>query len=88
MNQSLDALGVDACGERELAHLVLSYRRATSIQIAKKNIMLEVDRKVSEYIVLHSLLHTRQRSVKVPILNPVLCTTELGHGAVEVGGLV
>jgi len=47
---------IDARGERRLARVVRSNRRATVAQIAQE-VNAGSDRKVSEYTVHHSLLH-------------------------------
>ena len=64
---------IDARGERRLALVVRSNRRATVAQIAQE-VNAGSDRKVSEYTVHRSLLrmglHSR-RPVRVPMLTPV-----------------
>ncbi|KAK3522185.1 hypothetical protein QTP70_027006, partial [Hemibagrus guttatus] len=63
----------DARGERRLARLVRSNRRATVAQIAEE-VNAGSDRKVSEYTVYHSLLRMgpqSHRPVRVPMLTPV-----------------
>ncbi|ROL45969.1 hypothetical protein DPX16_4783 [Anabarilius grahami] len=64
---------IDARGERRLARVVRSNRRATVAQTAQE-VNAGSDRKVSEYTVHHSLLrmglHSR-RQVRVPMLTPV-----------------
>ncbi|ROL42711.1 Whey acidic protein [Anabarilius grahami] len=64
---------IDACGERRLARVVRSSRRATVGQTAQE-VNAGSDRKVSEYTVHHSLLHMELHScrpVRVPMLTPV-----------------
>ncbi|KAK3549760.1 hypothetical protein QTP86_007759 [Hemibagrus guttatus] len=64
---------IDARGERRLARLVRSNRRATVAQIAEE-VNAGSDRKVSEYTVYHSLLRMgpqSHRPVRVPMLTPV-----------------
>ena len=64
---------IDARGERRLARLVRSHRRATVAQIAEK-VNAGYDRKVSEHTVHRSLLRMGLRSrrpVRVPMLTPV-----------------
>ncbi|TMZ23716.1 hypothetical protein EMF65_34440 [Klebsiella pneumoniae] len=64
---------IDARGERRLACVVRSNRRATVAQIAQE-VNAGSDRKVSEYTVHHSLLHMGLHScrpVRVPMLTPV-----------------
>ncbi|ROL44000.1 hypothetical protein DPX16_10284 [Anabarilius grahami] len=63
----------DARGERRLARVVRSNRRATVAQIAQE-VNAGSDRKVSEYTVHHSLLRMGLdscRPVRVPMLTPV-----------------
>ncbi|ROL53780.1 hypothetical protein DPX16_9480 [Anabarilius grahami] len=64
---------IDARGERRLARVVQSNRRATVAKNAQE-VNAGSDRKVSEYTVHHSLLrmglHSR-RPVRVPMLTPV-----------------
>jgi len=62
----------DECGERRLARVVRSNRRATVAQIARE-VNAGSDRKVSEYTVHHSLLRMGLyscRPVRVPMLTP------------------
>ena len=64
---------IDARGERRLARVVRSNRRATVAQIAQE-VNAGSDRKVSEYTVHHSLLRMGLHScrpVRVPMLTPV-----------------
>ena len=64
---------IDARGERRLARVVRSNRRATVAQIAQE-VNAGSDRKVSEYTVHHSLLRMELHScrpVRVPMLTPV-----------------
>ena len=64
---------IDARGERRLARVVRSNRRATVAQIAQE-VNAGSDRKVSEYTVHHSFLHMGLHScrpVRVPMLTPV-----------------
>ena len=63
----------DARGERRLARVVRSNRRATVVQTAEE-VNAGSDRKVSEYTVHRSLLRMglhRHRPVRVPMLTPV-----------------
>ncbi|ROK23398.1 hypothetical protein DPX16_16442, partial [Anabarilius grahami] len=63
----------DARGERRLARVVRSNRRATVAQIAQE-VNAGSDRKVSEYTVHRSLLRMglhSHRPVTVPMLTPV-----------------
>ncbi|ROL41713.1 hypothetical protein DPX16_9304 [Anabarilius grahami] len=64
---------IDARGERRLARVVRSNRRATVAQTAQE-VNAGSDRKVSEYTMHHSLLRMelhRRRPVRVPMLTPV-----------------
>lgn len=70
---------IDARGERRLARVVRSNRRATVAQIAEK-VNAGSDRKVSEHTVHHSLLRMGLRSrrpVRVPMMTPVHCRKRL-----------
>uniref|UniRef100_A0A8P4G4M8 Transposable element Tcb1 transposase n=1 Tax=Dicentrarchus labrax TaxID=13489 RepID=A0A8P4G4M8_DICLA len=70
---------IDARGERRLARVVQSNRRATVAQIAEK-VNAGSDRKVSEHTVHRSLLRIglrRYRPVRVPMLTPVHCRERL-----------
>ncbi|ROL44390.1 hypothetical protein DPX16_8812 [Anabarilius grahami] len=64
---------IDARGERRLARVVRSNRRAPVAQTAPE-VNAGSDRKVSEYTVHHSLLRMELHScrpVRVPMLTPV-----------------
>ncbi len=88
---------IDSHGERRLARVVWSNRRATVAQTPQE-VNAGSDGKVPEYTVHRSLLHTGLHSrwlVGVPMLTPVnlwkrqqWAREHQNHGSMEEGGLV